>query len=299
MRVPAESVKFPTAMTNTLFEDVTDTASWVAAYRARESARADALFHDPFAGRLTDERGRRIADEIVGAKNFAWMMAVRTCVLDELIVSAVGAGVDTVLNLGAGMDTRPYRLPLPAALRWIEVDHERVLERKEARLNGEAPVCSLRRVRMDLAQVPERRRLFAELDESASRTLVVAEGVIGYLTNEDVGALARDLASCAHFTQWIVDYSSPILRKAMRRRRKVRKQFQAAPLLFDPPDWEGFFREHDWTIRTMHFLGEEGERRGRPMPLPWWMHLLTRLAPGQRAQARRMLGFAVLNHGET
>jgi hypothetical protein len=69
--------------------------------------------HDPLAQRLTDERGRLIADQIVGAKNFEWMIAVRTVVLDELIVAAVGAGVDTVLNLGAGMDTRTRAPPQP------------------------------------------------------------------------------------------------------------------------------------------------------------------------------------------
>jgi O-methyltransferase involved in polyketide biosynthesis len=40
-----------TAVTNTLFEDVADTASWVAAYRARESARPDAVSHDPLTTR--------------------------------------------------------------------------------------------------------------------------------------------------------------------------------------------------------------------------------------------------------
>lgn len=36
---------------------VSDTARWVAVYRAWESARPDALFHDPFAQRLAGDRG--------------------------------------------------------------------------------------------------------------------------------------------------------------------------------------------------------------------------------------------------
>ena len=36
----------------------------------------------------------------------------------------------------------------------------------------------------------------------------------------------------------------------------------------------------------MRFLGEDGERRARPMPLPWWMRLMTRLVPARRAALR-------------
>ena len=49
-------------------------------------------------------------------------MIVRTAVIDELILREVELGCDVVLNLGAGLDTRPQRLPLPESLRWIEVD---------------------------------------------------------------------------------------------------------------------------------------------------------------------------------
>jgi O-methyltransferase involved in polyketide biosynthesis len=41
-----------------LVRNVSDTARWVAAYRAMESARPEALFKDPFAERLEGERGQ-------------------------------------------------------------------------------------------------------------------------------------------------------------------------------------------------------------------------------------------------
>jgi O-methyltransferase involved in polyketide biosynthesis len=42
-------------MTDTLIENVSDTAFWIAHYRAVESARPDALFRDPLAALLAGE----------------------------------------------------------------------------------------------------------------------------------------------------------------------------------------------------------------------------------------------------
>jgi methyltransferase (TIGR00027 family) len=122
-----------------VFEDVADTALWVAAYRARESSRPDALFRDPLAARLAGDRGEELAHEVDGSASFAWSIIVRTCVLDDLLREAIAAGADTVVNLGAGMDTRPYRMDLPQALRWVEVDAPKIIELKEQRLPPDGP----------------------------------------------------------------------------------------------------------------------------------------------------------------
>ncbi|HEY2739416.1 MAG TPA: class I SAM-dependent methyltransferase, partial [Thermoanaerobaculia bacterium] len=45
-------------------DNVSDTARWVAVYRAMETARPDAIFRDPFADRLAGERGHQILDEM-------------------------------------------------------------------------------------------------------------------------------------------------------------------------------------------------------------------------------------------
>ncbi|PYP21274.1 MAG: hypothetical protein DMD55_20385, partial [Gemmatimonadetes bacterium] len=94
-------------------QHVSDTARWVALYRAMESERPDALFHDPYARRLAGARGEQILASLPKGRTWAWAMIVRTAVMDELILRAVARdGVGTVLNLAAGLDTRPYRLPL-------------------------------------------------------------------------------------------------------------------------------------------------------------------------------------------
>lgn len=95
-------------------ENVSDTARWVAVYRAMETARPDALFRDPYADRLAGEQGRRIVDEMKSGRTMAWAMIVRTAVMDELIMDRVKqGGVDMVLNLAAGLDTRAWRMSLP------------------------------------------------------------------------------------------------------------------------------------------------------------------------------------------
>ena len=111
--------------------DVSDTALWVALYRAQESERKDALFNDPYARRLAGERGRRIMDTVPGARGISWPMVVRTQVFDEIILQLVREhAVDTVLNLAAGLDARPWRLPLPPATHWVDVDLPGMLEHK-------------------------------------------------------------------------------------------------------------------------------------------------------------------------
>src|SRR5260370_39023048 len=61
---------------------VSDTANWVAYYRALESERPDAIFHDPYARALAGERGERITNEMPRARQYGWPMVVRTAVMD-------------------------------------------------------------------------------------------------------------------------------------------------------------------------------------------------------------------------
>src|SRR5437762_10416901 len=128
-----------------------------------ESERPDALFHDPYARRLAGERGERILASMKQGRTWAWPMIVRTAVMDELILRAIARDrVDTVLNLAAGLDTRPYRLPLAPALRWIDVDFPDVVDYKQGQLAGQRPACALEYVGVDLNDAARRGALFAQ-----------------------------------------------------------------------------------------------------------------------------------------
>lgn len=95
-------------------ENVSDTARWVAVYRAMESARPEALFHDPFASGLAGDRGTEIVDGLKRGRSLATPMIVRTVVFDEIILDRVAKGADLVVNLAAGLDVRPWRMRLPS-----------------------------------------------------------------------------------------------------------------------------------------------------------------------------------------
>src|SRR5439155_992134 len=106
--------------------------------------QADALFRDPYARKLAGERGERTLASLPKGLAWAWPMIVRTAVLDELILRTIERDrVDTVLNLAAGLDARPHRLPLPSTLRWVEADFPDVIAYKQEQLEGEQPVCVL------------------------------------------------------------------------------------------------------------------------------------------------------------
>ncbi len=123
-------------------ENVSDTARWVAVYRAMESERVDAIFHDPFARRLAGKKGEEILEGMKEGRAMAWALIVRTAVMDELILDAIGrGGVDTIVNLAAGLDARPWRLAVPATLRWVDVDLPAILEYKRGIIGEAKPRC--------------------------------------------------------------------------------------------------------------------------------------------------------------
>src|SRR6516225_2928411 len=109
-------------MSESPIHHVSDTAFWVAAFRAEEVQRPDAVFWDPVIGKLVGTKGEEIRRVMPHNEFMSFAMIIRTTGIDQLVQYAIEAGVDTVINLGAGLDTRPYRLKLPPQLKWIEVD---------------------------------------------------------------------------------------------------------------------------------------------------------------------------------
>ncbi len=245
-----------------LIRNVSDTARWVAVYRAQETERADAIFRDPFARRLAGERGEQIAKLMPLGGDNAWSIITRTYLIDEFIRAELQRGTDMVINLAAGLDSRPYRMQLPPSLRWIEVDLPEILDYKEGVLHGEQPVCLLERIRLDLSDVSARRELFARLGQTAKRALVITEGLMIYLTPEAAGELAADFAEPATFRSWIVDIASPGLLRMLRKRMASQLR-EAAPFKFAPQEGPAFFERYGWMPVEVQSLLKNAARLKR------------------------------------
>src|SRR5438552_1547980 len=158
-------------------EHISDTARWVAYYRAMETARPDAIFRDPFAERLAGPEGRQITETMKRGRDMAWAMVARTVSFDDVILDAIhGKGVDLVVNLAAGLDARPWRLDLPPNLRWADVDLPGILDYKLEVMASEQPKCRYEAIRVDLTDPARRDALLSQLAASAKKALVVAEG---------------------------------------------------------------------------------------------------------------------------
>jgi methyltransferase (TIGR00027 family) len=274
--------------------NISDTALWVAQYRVMESERPDAIFRDPLARRLVGDRGEEIVRQMK-VLGFAWPMIVRTAVMDEIILRSVGEGVDCVLNLAAGLDTRPYRLPLPKDLLWIEADLPGILAYKAERLKGETPACRLEAVPADLRDAVARRALFARAAAGGKFVLTVTEGLLAYLSEEEVADLARDLHAQASVRLWLIDIASPRLKKMIER--KVGKHIQAAgaPFRFAPSSGSKFFEPHGWREREFRSTFEEGVRLHRQPPFAWLFRLLMRFqSAAKREELHRMGGIVLL-----
>ncbi len=283
---------------------VSDTAFWVAWYRWLETQRKDALFHDPLAGKLVGDRGRELARHMGIERAMAWSMALRTYIIDSYIMEAIAGGVDCVVNLGAGLDTRPYRLDLKPDFPWIEVDFPNIITFKDEMLADDRPVCRLERIVCDLSQDMAREALLSDLQTRGHNILVLTEGVIPYLTNEDVAALAKNLGEQAHINHWITDYFSPLFLGLAARGAIVKQLQKNAPFRFnpgpEPDDWPRFFADCGWQIDQMRFIGEEGHKLGRDLPANWLMRIMMRFAKEERLRPyRRMNGYALLKKGRT
>jgi len=248
---------------NSSVRNISDTARWVAYFRARENERPDALFRDPFAERLAGERGFQIANTLPQGNKHEWAWVARTYVFDQFVSREIQEGADLVVNLAAGLDARPYRMELPASLQWVEVDFAELVSYKEEILGNEKPKCRLERISLDLSDVPARRGLLAELNRRAKNVVVMTEGLLIYFTAEEVASLARDLAKEQHVRTWIIDLASPGQLKLMQRSTGQQLMDANAAFKFGPPEGANFFVPHGWEPKNVQGFLKTAAQLGR------------------------------------
>jgi methyltransferase (TIGR00027 family) len=223
-------------------------------------------------------------------------MIVRTAVFDEIILDAVQKRhADLVVNLAAGLDARPWRLPLPPSLRWVDVDLPGILNFKTEVLRNEKPVCRYEAVTADLRDLQQRQTLFTQFAAGSSRAIVVTEGLLIYLTPDQVATLATDLHAQLSFQEWLIDLASPQLLQRMSKTWGENLKAAGAPFLFAPPEGVEFFRPYGWREEQFRSTWDEATRLKRAMKGAWLWNLIGRLSPKKvREGIRRFSGNVLL-----
>ena len=277
-----------------IVDHVSETSLWVAYYRSKETSRPDALFRDPLAQLLIGQRGPQIAAASAEMSRFTeWSVIARTVIIDAFILKAIQKEqVDLVLNLGAGLDTRPYRMNLPEGLRWVEIDFPQIIELKNDTLRLEKPKCHLERFEFDLSRT-DRGVFLQDKIKHAQKVLVLTEGVIPYLSEIQVRALAKDLRDLPNVHSWIAEYLSPVVYKYLLKPAR-KKMMQKAPFLFFPTDWWGFFKENGWACEEVRYNNDVALESGRKVPRPWFSSIvLFFMNEARKKSLRESAGYAV------
>lgn len=272
-----------------VIRNISDTARWVAALRAIESERPDAMFCDPFARRLAGEKGFEIA-RTVRHPAVRIAVALRTAAIDRLILEAVGGlGCDAVLSLAAGLDARPWRLELPPELLWVDVDLPEILAYKADVLAADTPRCRHEQVSLDLADRAARERLFAGVSARAKRVAVLTEGLLSYLEPDAVGELADDLREHAEFAEWISDVTGGKVAQGVRGAGDKHSPDDVRSR-FAPLEGTAFFEPHGWKEAAYIDLFLDSRELGRETALGAVLRWLVAVFPSLEKKLERGAG---------
>ncbi len=146
----------------------------------------------------------------------------------------------------------------------------------------------------DLTDVPQRQALFAQLAAGSSRAVVVTEGLLVYLTPDQVAALAKDLHAQPSFQEWLIDLASPQLLKRMTKMWGKNLHAAGAPFRFGPAAGVEFFRPYGWREEQFRSTWEDATRLKRTMKGAWFWNLLGRLASKKAREGFRRFSGNVL-----
>lgn len=213
-----------------------------------------------------------------GPQGFAAVLAVRTKVFDEMILDTIQTiDADAVLNLAAGLDARPYRLPHPSSLVWIEADRRAILDGKRAVLANTKAACIVERFALDLGDEQARRNAFDRVAASYARVVVISEGLLAYLDEVVVASLARELRALPSMRRWILEIASPdVVKRNMRAWGKILARARAE-WKFAPADGFDFFRRQGRspTVKRPFFVEARRLGRDRELRFAWLVRALS------------------------
>lgn len=201
------------------YNNISETAYWMAAYRALDSQSKESVIQDFLADKFADPKGFKFLNKLPLGKNFSWIFNTRTKIFDEIILNFIRhEKITTVVNLAAGFDMRPYRLDLPSSLTWIEMDHVEVIDYKKNITHNLSANCQILRFACDLSKSASLQNLLAQNLEGDKKVLFITEGLIVYLTQDEFAVLRDNLKQASCITSyWAFDVAHPMIVAMMAR----------------------------------------------------------------------------------
>ena len=253
---------------------VSDTALMVAACRALETDSSDGFVCDPFAARLAGERGMAILRALPQPEMMRFGIGVRSRFMDELVLETLASEeIAAVLSLGCGLDTRPWRLDVPAELRWIEVDFAEMLDYKNGLMSAETPRCRREFISADANDPAQRRNIYAAVGPAPA--LMITEGFLMYLPAATVEALAAEAPHASGIAHWMSDIMTTAFMKAINIETPQSVRNMQAPDSLNGDQILETVRRHGWRtaerrsyITDMAFARERAQRMMGDRPKP-------------------------------
>jgi O-methyltransferase involved in polyketide biosynthesis len=173
--------------------------------RVQDAGTDDRLLGDLAAAALAPQLAARFGRQRVDGTTQVGC-CLRSLIIDRWIAElATSSRIDTVVDLGVGLNTRLHRLPR-ITTHYVEVDRPSIIRLREELLPGSNAV----RVAADALDTS--RWIAAVPVESRSSTVVVLEGVLAYQRPADVEVFWRRLASHLPASHVIFDSMSPLQR---------------------------------------------------------------------------------------
>jgi methyltransferase (TIGR00027 family) len=194
--------------------------------------------------------------------------------IDEKLIESIDQ-VDAVLDLGAGFDTRAYRLPALADMPVWEVDQPENIEAKRARLRklfGQVP-AHVKLVPIDLEREEMDAVLASHGYPADKRTFVIWEAVTQYLTETGIRTTFDFLAKAAPGSRLAFTYVRKdfLDGQAMYGQEHLYQQYLVKDKIWrfgmDPEGVAGFLEPYGWRVVEHPSYEELAERYIKPTGL--------------------------------
>ncbi|CAL8462346.1 g1879 [Coccomyxa elongata] len=272
-----------------------------AGMRAYEGKEKEPLYSDPLAELLAGQRGMQAASTAMkryeGAadkeskadrKYLVGRVALRTLYYDDHLLAACKAGARQVVLLGAGMDSRAWRLDLPEGISWFEIDRADVLNAKRKVLTEAQALFSVdtnkgakyplraaiyRACEADLGSEHWTERLIAAGFDPSVPTVWVAEGLLPYLSEATVTALLNSARSVSAkrsrflmmaFTSedMVKSYNECANQTPVAWAKELSATFKSS----FPTDARPYLEERGWHAVSVNFYSDLADKYAHGLP---------------------------------